>query len=184
MPRTSRRSLAFTVAVALAMVTGVAQAQLLTEIVAGAGTQSGSVSHIEVHQAWTLRCDGDATKLCRIFTNGAGRSDAGAPIAVDLAGEPAAKGNPLFYFRAPLDLLVANGAELRLKGGKAVRLAYRSCHAAGCLIPFRLTDELAARFRKDAAVTLRVFDLDGKPADILLSLAGFGAALKAMQNRT
>ena len=61
-----------------------------------------------------------------------------------------------------------------------MRLAYRSCHVGGCLVPFRLTDDLQARFRKDAAFTLRLFDLGGQPVNVTMSLAGFSAAMKGL----
>ena len=157
-------------------------APLLTIVGAETGSQSGSTRTLSSHGDWQVQCDtGDAIS-CRMSIGAEATSANGTHIAIELVGERPAKGEPLFYVRAPLDLLVANGMELRLTEGKALRLSYRSCHAAGCLAPFRLTGEIAARFRRDASLTLRLFDLEARPVDIRVSLTGFTAAMKVMMD--
>lgn len=145
---------------------------LLVEIAGATGSEQGQTRAVTAHGDWTVACEGAS---CRMFLH-ASADTAGRQVAVELAGERVPGGDPLFLLRTPLDLLVAQGAELRFAGTQPLRLAYRSCHSSGCLLPFRLDAALTERFRRARSVTLRLFDLEAQPIDIELSLIGFSAA--------
>jgi invasion protein IalB len=72
---------------------------------------------------------------------------------------------------------------MRIDGGRASRLAYRSCHAQGCVIPFRLSPALEGDFRRGAIISLRLYEIGGGSIDVELSLSGFIAASRAVSRR-
>ena len=82
-------------------------APLLTIVGAETGSQSGSTRTLSSHGDWQVQCDtGDAIS-CRMSIGAEATSANGTRIAIELVGERPAMGEPLFYVRAPLDLLVA-----------------------------------------------------------------------------
>lgn len=180
-----RPSAAFLLAVAVACccpAVSSARAQYLTMIAAGTGSEAGERATIAVHQDWTVRCETNATgNSCRISTLAHGRSSAGLAITASLSGERTPSGELLFHFLLPLDLLVANGVEMRFARSANLKLAYRSCHVGGCIVPFRMTSEVADRFRADKSFTLRAFDIDGSNVDVPVSLIGFTSAFGTLQ---
>jgi len=125
-------------------------------------------------QAQGLLTQAGGAAAARSAATGGPSVEIGADIAADAAGEI-----PIFTVLTPLDLLVAKGVELRVDDGPPLRLAYRSCHVQGCLVPFRLDAAMAGRFRRGAGLRLRLFALDGTPVDLDASLLGFTAALDA-----
>lgn len=156
---------------------GAVQGQgLLTQ--AGGGQTSGGGLSVRQFEDWQTVCDSrKGPPMCRVSTiaQGDGLSvEIGADIAQD-AGDAV----PIFTMLTPLDLLVAKGIEMRIDGGAPNRLAYRSCHLQGCLVPFRLDDAMAGRFRRGAELDLRLFQLDGSPVNLTASLLGFIAAMEA-----
>jgi len=179
-------TLALLVALAAGGASGGAQAQgLLTQAGGAAAARSAATGGLSVRrfEDWQVVCDSRAAPpVCRISTEarpadaapGGPSVEIGADIAADAAGEI-----PIFTVLTPLDLLVAKGVELRVDDGPPLRLAYRSCHVQGCLVPFRLDAAMAGRFRRGAGLRLRLFALDGTPVDLDASLLGFTAALDA-----
>jgi invasion protein IalB len=155
-------------------------AELLTGLAGAKPSASGSVRSITLAEDWQVTCDsanGDQT--CRMATTGSGWLANGGTIVVQLTSESP---DGLFYFLTPLDLLVAKGVEMRIDGDKALKLAYRSCHAQGCVIPFRITGTLDRSFQRGAELSLRMFELDGSPVDVEMSLIGFIAASRLVRH--
>ena len=156
--------------------------QLLTDILGSEPSQTDSERRITLADDWQVVCDrtGD-DETCRMSTTGSTDTAAGRTIAVQLVSEAADASNRLFFFLTPLDLLVAKGAEMRIDGGREQKLAYRSCHAQGCVIPFRLSSALESSFRRGTIISLRLYEIDGGSIDMGLSLAGFIAASRVVR---
>jgi invasion protein IalB len=154
-------------------------AELLTEVVGANPAEIGTVRTITLAEDWQVTCDKtDDARSCRMATTGTGNTAKGGTLAVQLASEST---SGLFFFLTPLDLLVAKGVEMRIDGGKPLKFAYRSCHAQGCVIPFRVAGALEESFRRGTKLDLRLFELDGSPVDVEMSLLGFTAASRAME---
>ena len=157
-------------------------AELLTGIAAAKPENADEIRTVTVAGDWQVQCNESAGSInCRMSTVGSATNAAGGAVTVQLASEARSGGGQLFFFLTPLDLLVARGVEMRIDGGGAQKLAYRSCHVQGCVIPFRLSGGLENRFRRGSKLALRLFDIDGKPLDIEMSLIGFIAARRAME---
>ncbi|MBO6717336.1 MAG: invasion associated locus B family protein [Rhizobiaceae bacterium] len=180
-----RRSTLFVVLAAICSgLTASAGAQaLLTETVGAGGAATDARQTVTVADDWQVICNqhGDE-ESCRMTTVGSGRLQDGRAITVQLASDARAGSGRVFLFLTPLDLLVAKGAEMRIDRGRTLKLAYRSCHAQGCVIPFQLSGALERSFRSGTDLSLRLFALDGTAVDVDLSLLGFIAASRAMES--
>jgi invasion protein IalB len=177
--------LGFAVAVVLGAIVpaaGVHAQGLLTDTVGGAHPETDSERRITLVDDWQVACDrtGD-DETCRMSTAGSATTPAGRTITVQLVSEAAAGSHRLFFFLTPLDLMVAKGAEMRIDGGRASHLAYRSCHIQGCVIPFRLASALESGFRRGTKVSLRLHEIGGEAIDVELSLKGFVAASRLLR---
>lgn len=179
-----RRALAAALAFSVAILPQAAGASaLLIELAGEAGSAAGLSTRIETFADWQVTCRQEsAGRTCRAETRGSATAD-GATIGLVLAGDPAGDGRPIFHFTTPLDLLVANGIEMRVDGGPAMRLAYRSCHQGGCIVPFTLTPDLEGLLQRGSSLDVRLFDIHSRPIDIRLSLIGFTAAIREMRQR-
>ena len=139
-----------------------------------------SQTSIEQIEDWQVTCNRvDDSQTCGMTATGAAQTPDGRTIRVGLSQlRITREGKALFAVETPLDLLLSKGIEMRVDGGPLMRLAYRSCHADGCLAPFSMNSGLALQFRKGNQLELRIFDLQGKPVDVRFSLLGFTAAGK------
>jgi invasion protein IalB len=72
---------------------------------------------------------------------------------------------------------------MRVDQGSEAELAYRSCHAQGCVVPFRLTPALEKSFGRGTQINLRLYEVDGSTIDVKLSLIGFVAASQTMRQQ-
>lgn len=145
-------------------------------------SQQDETHTISTFGDWQLSCESKGEQSsCRMTI--AGSTDAaGRPVAIQLASDAGNDAGQIFFFLTPLDLLLPKGIEMRVDGGPVMRLAYRSCHATGCIAPFRMSGTVLKRFRRGYKLDVRLYSLDGKPMDIALSLKGFTAAFKALSN--
>ena len=179
--RAFRRLLAGAVVLYLAAGASIA-AELLTGVAAQTNSTPSAVRTVTVAGDWLASCQTDAEATsCRMSTLGRGVTAQGSAVTIQLASDASKVGGRLFVFLTPLDLLLARGVEMRIDGGAAQKLAFRSCHVQGCVIPFRLTRNLENRFRRGSKLVLRLFEIDGKPIDIEMSLIGFIAATRAVE---
>lgn len=162
---------AMLLALAMQAGSGLQAAELLTGVVGPGQAGSTSLRTITLAGDWQVTCDrsGDLHH-CRMTTAGSTKTVKAESSTVQLASDST---DGLFYFLTPLDLLVARGVEMRIDGGKVHKLAYRSCHAQGCVIPFRMTSSLDRSFRRGSTLVLRLFELDASPIDVEISLLGF-----------
>ena len=89
-------------------------------------------------------------------------------------------GEQVLILETPLDLLLSKGIEMRFDGSSPLTLSYRSCHASGCVVPFRLDEPMKRRFTRGSRLVARVYDLQAAPIDIEFSLIGFTAASSSL----
>lgn len=173
------RAVAAAVFLSLAFVTGApAQSGLLTSAAPVADMQTS----VELFEDWQVICDqaqgaqgGKST--CSMAIAGATKATDGRTVGIRLSQLPVTnRSDALFAIETPLDLLLSKGIEMRVDGGPLMRLAFRSCHTDGCLAPFSLNSKVERQFRNGQALSIRVFDLNGKPVEVRLSLLGFTAA--------
>lgn len=134
---------------------------------------------IETFEYWQVICnqEPDRKSSCSMSISGMASAPSGRTVGIRLSQLPVKnKSNALFAIETPLDLLLSKGIEMRVDEGPLMRLAFRSCHKDGCLAPFSMNAEISSRFRKGQALDIRLFELDGKPVEVRLSLHGFTAA--------
>lgn len=89
---------------------------------------------------------------------------------------------PVFVLETQLDLLLPEGILFQIDAGKPQKLAYRSCHADGCIVPFRLTSQMRAALRRGTNLKLTFKTLEGATGQVTISLLGFTRALQALAN--
>lgn len=95
-----------------------------------------------------------------------------------------AKPVPVFVVETQLDLLLPEGITLQIDKRRPQKLAFRSCHIDGCLIPFRLSSQLETALRRGVTLKLSLTMLDGTKEQMDVSLLGFTKALKAISEMT
>lgn len=91
---------------------------------------------------------------------------------------------PVFVVETQLDLLLPEGITLQVNNRRPQKLAFRSCHNDGCLIPFRLSPQLETALRRGITLKLSLTTLDGTVEQTNISLLGFTKALKAITEMT
>lgn len=165
------------VALFAALVCGAAGAGA-QELLTGTGRQApAAMLRMQTFGDWLAECErSGGERNCRISTAAATTGAAPALRLTSGAADPAGR---VFVLLTPLDLLLPRGIEMRIDGGSPLRLAYRSCHAQGCVVPFRADAGLERRLRPGARLGIRLFDLQGNAADVELSLIGYIAAADA-----
>ena len=134
---------------------------------------------VEPFEDWQVTCDqvSDSKSTCSMAVSGTAKTANGRTVGIRVSQLPVKnKSNALFAVETPLDLLLSKGIEMRIDGGPLMRLAFRSCHSDGCLAPFSLSSKIARQFQSGQALSIRVFDLNGEPVEVRLSLLGFTAA--------
>ncbi len=142
--------------------------------VIGANAEQHVTAKAETFGDWQVVCRDQAETACSLETYGVSTGE--QKVALQLSTVKTATGEALFILRTPLDLLLGKGIEMKVDSGNTMRLAYRSCHAGGCLVPFSISGEIERAFRRGAKLTFRVFDVSGNPIAISISLNGFTAA--------
>lgn len=135
---------------------------------------------------WQITCPNPALKTpstdpCTMQPNGAvfSQSDKilrlyGRMITVQ------GKQVPVFIVQTSLDLLLSNGVSFKIDGRKPIKLAFRSCHADGCIIPFRMSGQIKSALQRGAKLSISVQTLDAKIEQVSLSLSGFTKALQKL----
>ena len=181
--RSLRAALAGIIGFLLA-ISGADGSELMTDGVNPRLPQSDSVQTITLAGDWQASCTrAGEVQTCRISTTATGGTKRGDPIIVQLASDVLDAERGLFFFLTPLDLLLAEGVEMRIDDGNALKLAYRSCHQQGCMVPFRLSAALENSFRSGTTLHLRLYEIDGSTVEVDLSLIGFVAANRVAQQR-
>lgn len=90
------------------------------------------------------------------------------------------KAIPVFVIQTPLDLLLPSGIILKVDTRRPDKLAYRSCHANGCIIPFQLTGNIKSSLQRGSQLELSLKTLNAKTKQTSISLLGFTKALEML----
>lgn len=136
------------------------------------------------HQDWSLEClrDSASSNQCQMTAFGNLSLKDSPVISVKLTGIFSSSGKrPVFYFALPLGLMLSNGAALSIDKRVLGKLAYRSCHTDGCIVPFSLNSAMRNRLKRGTKAVLTVSDLAGKKHPVTFSLLGFSKTLNEVQ---
>jgi len=87
----------------------------------------------------------------------------------------------VLVFRVPLGLLLKKGIAIRVDKRQQLRLAVRSCHVAGCLVPLSLRGKLLRMFTRGRKLSLTFYGLDGKPVTYTMPLEGFAKSYTVLK---
>lgn len=165
-----------------------AQSSLLIESLRPAPAPPAA-ERIEVIKDWTINCPDP------VLSGGQKKKTSSCtmePIAFAYKGERnikrffgrmiAVKGRyePVFIIQTRLDLLLPGGITLQIDKSRPLKVAFRSCHATGCVIPFRLTPQIRKAFSLGQQMKLSLKTLNGKREHTTISLSGFTLTLKKL----
>lgn len=89
--------------------------------------------------------------------------------------------NPLLLVTAPLGILLPPGITVEVAGHDTIRLPVQRCDGGGCLAYVVMEQPFIEAFRKAAAATVTFYDAQRQAAEIPLSLKGFTAGMKALE---
>ena len=134
---------------------------------------------------WTMRCEKPEDSLeerCHIFQNATDESN-GQDIAHMAVGYMPQIEEPLMIIMLPLGVFLPSGIELMIDGNDPIRLPFEVCFPVGCRAGAPMKDPLMGAFRNGLKVTLKVQDVEGRAAEIPLSLKGFTAGLSALPKK-
>lgn len=152
-----------------------------------AGSAVGSTYTVETFTDWQLNCvraaDGDdPCQLYQLLRDGDGNSVAEITMFPLPAGGQAAAGSTVI---TPLETLLTAQLRLRVDNGEARRYPYAFCSTIGCFARLGFTDAEVAQFRagNQATVTIVPAAAPDQTVDLTVSLAGFTAGFRALQER-
>lgn len=131
----------------------------------------------ETHQDWTVSCATQGqTRRCA-FSQQQRQRNGRRILAVEFipARDGALTGTLVLPFGLALDRGVTLGLDQAAPGAP---LPFKTCLAAGCIVPITVTAAMGRSFRGGASLKLNMVASDtGQPIAFSLSLKGFGAAL-------
>ncbi len=131
---------------------------------------------------WTMRCEKPEDSLeerCHIFQNAKDEAN-GQDIAHMAVGYMPQIEEPLMIIMLPLGVFLPSGIELRIDNQEPIRLPFEVCFPVGCRAGAPMKEPLMGAFKNGLALTLKVQDVEGRAAEIPLSLKGFTAGLNAL----
>jgi len=135
---------------------------------------------------WTMRCEKPEESVeerCHIFQNAKDDSN-GQDIAHMAVGYMPQIEEPLIIIMLPLGVFLPSGIELRIDQQEPIRLPFEVCFPVGCRAGAPMKEPLMGAFRNGLGLTLKVQDVEGRAAEIPMSLKGFTAGLSALPKKT
>ncbi len=138
-------------------------------------TAPPSTPAISVFSDWRVICAtrDDDHQACRIEPI-AVKSETGAAPSVSILRDDDGE---VLVLRAPLGLLLPQGAVLRVDGRELGRLAFQTCETDGCVAPVRLTSQIGTAIRRGIRLEIELTSRDGVRLQNTVSLLGVTAAL-------
>lgn len=88
-------------------------------------------------------------------------------------------GQKIGIVRVPLGILVSRGLTLQVDQRSIQRLAVRSCHASGCIVPLPMSGAIVRSFKRGLEARFGFASGDGTETVLTVSLIGFTKALAA-----
>lgn len=154
-----------------------------TATVGPSGALPGNATSLrEVHGDWIVACVNREEKnhcaMSQIRADPKSRQRV-LSLELRLRGEGTAKG----AFIMPFGLSLARGIAFRIDtNGNAPALPFATCLPAGCLVPFTADRALLDALKAGGVLTVTAAAFDtSQPLDFTLSLTGFSAALRRLE---
>ncbi|PRX31971.1 Invasion protein IalB, involved in pathogenesis [Meinhardsimonia xiamenensis] len=155
-------------------------------------TAAGTIYVAETHGDWEIRCvrtrsgaetPDDPCQLYQLL-----RDDAGNSVAeINLFPLPQPQGPAVAGATVvtPLETLLTQQLSLSVDGGTPRRYPFSWCSRIGCIARIGFTEAEIDQFRKGASATVSIFAVaaPGRPVELKMSLKGFTAGYKALQDR-
>jgi len=149
-----------------------------------------ALSHTDTAQAepqvrgtykdWTVVCDTPAQlgrEICLIVQQKNMKGSNEPFIRVEIGYSPQ-NGEPLLLatISTSLGLTLAQGLEIQVDEREAVRFAFGSCIANGCVVAVNLTQEQVTSLKRGNEARFTFQDTQGRRITVPISLSGFTAA--------
>jgi len=137
----------------------------------------------QVFNDWKTQCPekGASSKTCHIFQNLVAKDGKSRVLHIAI-GYVEGRDDPAAIITLPLGLSLPQGVGLRVDENTPSRHPYQACFNSGCQAGFPVDSTLMAQLRGGDKAYIRVYDLSNQQIDIPISLSGFTAAIKAVQN--
>jgi invasion protein IalB len=151
-------------------------------VIAAVSAVSAQAADGDKFTAWTMRCEKPEESLeerCHIFQNAKDESN-GQDIAHLAVGYMSQIEEPLMIIMLPLGVFLPNGLELQVDEQEPIRLPFEVCFPVGCRAGAPMQEPLMGAFRNGLTLKLTVQDVEGRAAEIPMSLKGFTAGLSAL----
>ena len=144
---------------------------------ASAQDAPGPSSLRETYQDWAVSCAGQGQARRCAFSQQQRQSNGQRVLAIELV--PARDGTLAGTLLLPFGLALDRGVTLGLdQAAPGAPLPFKTCLAAGCIVPVSFTAAMARTFRGGTGLKLNMIASDtGRPIAFSLSLKGFGPAL-------
>ncbi len=139
----------------------------------------------EQYKDWALRCGAkntDEVTPCRLFQ----RLVLGESKQVVLQATVVMSGNnndtPLIVFTVPLGLYLPFGVAVQIDNTEGFAIRIERCMPRGCTAILLLDDSMLTRFKAGNTAKITVREARDKDIDLNISLKGFSAGFKALQD--
>ncbi len=146
---------------------------------------ANAVESGETFKDWKAQCQEikeTGKESCFIFQNLTIKTEEGSRQLLHLAvGYPPDKQEPMVIFTLPLGISLPPGVSLTVDKGEPIRLRLEYCVPQGCKALFRLDTQWLASFKAGSKAQVTVQDGARRAIGIPVSLNGFTAGLKALQ---
>jgi invasion protein IalB len=136
----------------------------------------GASSLQESFQDWSVICvQQGAVKRCTMSQQQSSAQTRQRVLAIELAGNAADKAEGVLVL--PFGLSLDAGVALQVDDGvSGPALRFRTCLAAGCIVPVVFDARMLAVLRRAAALKIKATTEGGSPTVLTVSLKGFGVA--------
>jgi len=142
---------------------------------------------IDEYHDWVLRCDNSdsgGTSSCLLFERLLKKDTNQLVLQASVALPKGAKKSPILIFTLPLGIYLPDGASLQVDGSKGVSLQINRCLKQGCIAVLSIQDALLGQLKNGKTATVSVSQSEGKTINFALSLDGFKAGFKALEEST
>jgi invasion protein IalB len=136
----------------------------------------GANSLQESFQDWSIVCaQQGATKRCSMSQQQSNAQTKQRVLAIELATTSPDKGDGILVL--PFGLALDNGVTLQIDdGGISAPMRFKTCVAAGCLVPISFDARTIAGLRKATTLKIKAMADGGTETPFSISLKGFGSA--------
>lgn len=136
---------------------------------------------IEMQESgWAKRCEDKENKKCEVFQV-LSVKDSKARVAEFALGFPESKDVGRGGVILPLGILLEDGVTMRIDDGKPYVFKVRYCTNDGCVAFLKVDNALVAAMDKGKQITFSMKSAVGQNVNLVLSLSGFGKALKEIR---